>query len=408
MTERKARPEIRFDGFCGEWEQKNLALLVDYSKGQGYSKGDLRESGEPIVLYGRLYTKYETVISETDTFVSPKENSVFSKGNEVIVPASGETAEDIARASVIQNSGIILGGDLNILHPPPFIDATFLALSISNGALQKELARRAQGKSVVHIHNSDLYEPELAFPKKEEQKSISTLFLAIDRLVSFHQREYDKTLNLKRAMLEKMFPKDGADRPEVRFEGFTEAWEQKTIGAIVSIVERPIKLIDDEQYQLVTVKRRNDGVVSRGFLKGRDILVKSYFEIRAGDFLISKRQIVHGANGLVPKSLDKSVVSNEYLVVVSNDIISSEFWTLISKRKELYNLYFLSSYGVDIEKLVFDVDDWKKRVVLIPSILEQRKILEFFEKLDSLLTLHQKELTKLKNIKKALLEKMFV
>ena len=147
--------------------------------------------------------------------------------------------------------------------------------------------------------------------------------------------------------------------PQVRFAGFNEAWQRRIIDDIVTIVERPVVLDDEKSYQLVTVKRRNEGIISRGFLKGRDILVKNYFELRTGDYLISKRQVIHGANGIVPENLDKAVVSNEYMVAVSNDDISSEYWTLLSKHHEMYKLFFLSSYGVDIEKMVFNVEDWK-------------------------------------------------
>ena len=95
-------PEIRFPGFADPWEQRKLGELVQFSKGTGYSKGDLKESGTPIILYGRLYTKYETEITDVDTFADAKPGSVYSRGGEVIVPASGETAEDISIASVVE------------------------------------------------------------------------------------------------------------------------------------------------------------------------------------------------------------------------------------------------------------------------------------------------------------------
>ena len=99
--------------------------VAEFSKGSGYSKGDLVSEGKPIILYGRLYTKYETVIENVDTFVQVKEKSVFSQGGEVIVPSSGETAEDIARASVVAKADIILGGDLNVIKPNLTIHAAF-------------------------------------------------------------------------------------------------------------------------------------------------------------------------------------------------------------------------------------------------------------------------------------------
>ena len=202
-------PEIRFAGFTNDWEQRKLGELVSFSKGSGYSKGDLKENGTPIILYGRLYTKYETVISEVDTFVDAKENSVYSKGGEVIVPGSGETAEDISIASVVKKSGVLLGGDLNIITPPKDMDAAFLAISISNGKSHNDMAKMAQGKSVVHLHNSDLAKIDFPYPSYEEQCKISRSFSKIDRLITLHQRKCDQLKQIKKYMLQNMFPQKG-------------------------------------------------------------------------------------------------------------------------------------------------------------------------------------------------------
>lgn len=188
-------PKIRFDGFTDAWEQRKASELAEYSKGNGYSKGDLTEAGTPIILYGRLYTKYQFAIDEVDTFVIPKIGSVYSQGNEVIVPASGETAEDIARASAVEKSGVLLGGDLNILRPFDFINPLFLALAISSGEPQKELAKKAQGKSVVHIHNSDIQEVTISYPLRLEQDQIVAYFRNLDHLITLHQRKYIRIKN---------------------------------------------------------------------------------------------------------------------------------------------------------------------------------------------------------------------
>ena len=171
------------------WEQRKAIDIADYSKGNGYSKGDLTDAGTPIILYGRLYTKYQFAISEVDTFAVPRNGAVYSQGNEVIVPASGETAEDIARASAVEKSGVMLGGDLNILRPFDFIIPLFLALAISNGEPQKELAKKAQGKSVVHIHNTDIQEVTIAYPSRTEQDRIVSVFRQLDNLITLHQRK---------------------------------------------------------------------------------------------------------------------------------------------------------------------------------------------------------------------------
>ena len=198
-------PEIRFKGFTDEWEQRKLGDIAEFSKGSGYSKGDLIESGTPIILYGRLYTKYETSISEVDTYVEAKDGSVYSKGGEVIVPASGETAEDIARAATVDKSGVILGGDLNVVSPNEDINSAFLAISISHGNSQRELAKKAQGKSVVHIHNEEIKNLVVPFPAKAEQNKIVEYFSNFDNLITLHQHKCEELKKLKKFMLQNMF-----------------------------------------------------------------------------------------------------------------------------------------------------------------------------------------------------------
>ena len=198
-------PEIRFKGFTDPWEQRKLGEIAVFSKGVGYSKNDLCEEGTPIILYGRLYTKYETCIFDVDTFVKEKAGGVYSKGGEVIVPASGETAEDISIASVVVKPGILLGGDLNIVSPTAEYDSAFLALTISSGATHKYLSSLAQGKSVVHLHNADIQSVSAKFPTKREQEKIHLLFGKIDTLITLHQRKLEKLQNIKKSCLEKMF-----------------------------------------------------------------------------------------------------------------------------------------------------------------------------------------------------------
>ncbi|MDP2345582.1 MAG: restriction endonuclease subunit S [Deltaproteobacteria bacterium] len=195
--------------------------------------------------------------------------------------------------------------------------------------------------------------------------------------------------------------------PEVRFKGFEGEWKKKPIGEVLSEKKRSIVLDDNQRYELVTVKRRNGGVVSRGHLSGREILVKTYFQLETGDFLVSKRQVVHGATGNVPAALNKAIVSNEYLVAIGNSEISTDFLTIISSLPDMNRKFFLSSYGVDIEKLVFDVEDWKKRTVTIPKPTEQSQISFYFKEQDRLIRLHRRKHDKLVTLKQAMLQKMF-
>lgn len=195
--------------------------------------------------------------------------------------------------------------------------------------------------------------------------------------------------------------------PQIRFEGFEGEWDDKPIGEVLAEKKRPIVLKDRQRYELITVKRRNEGVVSRGHLLGQDILVKNYSQLQAGDFVISKRQVVHGATGIIPQKLDGAIVSNEYLVAVNSSSLLTEFLTLLASLPDMRRKFFLSSYGVDIEKLFFDAEDWKTRNVTIPGITEQTQIGGYFRELDRLIGLHQRKHDKLVTLKKAMLQKMF-
>lgn len=198
-------PRLRFANFSSDWKKRKLEDLATFFKGSGYTKSDLVEEGTPIILYGRLYTKYQTIIEHVDTFVNMKEKSVLSEGDEVIVPSSGESSEDIARASVVATAGILLGGDLNIIKTISDINSTFLALNISNGKQQKELSKKAQGKSVVHLHNSDLKKIDLTYPVVEVQIQIGNFFKQLDRTITLQHNKTEKLKQLKKIYLQKLF-----------------------------------------------------------------------------------------------------------------------------------------------------------------------------------------------------------
>ena len=197
-------PKIRFKGFEGEWEEKMLGENANFTKGCGYSKSDLTEDGFPIILYGRLYTQYENIIEDVDTFVSYDDSALKSQGNEVIMPASGETAEDIVRASAVYQRGVILGGDLNVITPNKEISSTFLALTLTNGRNRQELAKKAQGKSVVHLRNDDLKSCKILFPSLAEQTQIGNFFRQLDETIALQSAEVEKLNQLKKGLLAAM------------------------------------------------------------------------------------------------------------------------------------------------------------------------------------------------------------
>lgn len=199
-------PKVRFAGFEGEWERVRLGEIAQFFKGKGYSKNDLTEKGSPIFLYGMMYTKYRFAVNEVDTYTDKDFSSLLSQGNEVIIPASGETAEDIACASAFLIKDVILGGDLNVICFDLSLYSTpFIALSISNGSSRKYLSKCAQGKSVVHLRNSDIKTVVLSLPSLPEQQAIANYFTKLDRKIELETQKLEKLKQIKSACLSKMF-----------------------------------------------------------------------------------------------------------------------------------------------------------------------------------------------------------
>ena len=412
MQDNEKKPALRFKGFTDPWEQRKLGEIAVFSKGVGYSKNDLCEEGTPIILYGRLYTKYETCIFDVDTFVKEKAGSVYSKGGEVIVPASGETAEDISIASVVVKPGILLGGDLNIVSPTAEYDSAFLALTISSGATHKYLSSLAQGKSVVHLHNADIQSVSAKFPTKREQEKIHLLFGKIDTLITLHQRKYENLVNIKKSMLDKMFPKNGASVPEIRFKGFTDPWEQRKL-------EEYLEVSGQKNFEGIYTKEDvlsvsgDFGIVNQIEFQGRSFAgasVANYGVVETGDIVYTKSPLKSNPYGIIKANKGKNgIVSTLYAVYKPKQSANPEFVQIYFEQDARMNNYMhpLVNKGAKNDMKV-SAENALKGQIVFPDIKEQRTISEFFRNLDTLITLHQRKLEKLQNIKKSCLEKMFV
>ena len=348
-------------------------------------------------MYGRLYTNYETQIHSVDTFVKPLENSVYSEGGEVIIPASGETAEDISIASVVEKPGIILGGDLNVITSSADIDPVFLALELSYGKPHFDLAKRAQGKSVVHIHNEDIANVFFGHPNIAEQRRIGAFFDRLDSLITLHQRKYDKLCVLKKSMLDKMFPKGGSLYPEIRFAGFTDPWEQRKLGEL-GFAQSGIGFPDAEQggsegipffkvSDMNTPGNERELVISNNYVTADQIArmswhpicqVPAIFFAKVGAaVLLNRKRLVNE-----PFLLD----NNTMAFSMDPNRLDSQFGQSLFERIDLTSLVqvgALPSYNAS------DVEDM---AVSLPDHMdEQRRIGAFFDHLDSLITLHQRK-----------------
>lgn len=402
-------PSIRFSGFGGDWVEKKLGDIANFSKGSGYSKSDLRSSGHPIILYGRLYTKYQTVISEVDTFVNESKNSVKSQGNEVVVPASGETAEDIARASAVKQKGIILGGDLNVVGLSDAYNSVFTALKISNGQSKSVLSKKAQGKSVVHIRNSDLQSLLLNFPNLEEQTTIGNFFQHIDETIALSRSKHKKTKTLKKSFLNKMFPQAGKSQPEIRLKGFSGDWVKKMLVDEVDFFTGLTYSPSDVTDKTGTLVLRSSNVQGGEISLKDNVYVSSEVvnsqNVEPGDVIVVVR---NGSRNLIGKhAMIKEPMANTVIGAFMTGIrapIPSFLNALLDTQQ--FSDEISKNLGATINQITGGM--FKSMEFHFPQAEEQIAIGQSFKKIDDTLALQAKQLKTLESLKKALLAKMFV
>jgi len=405
-------PKIRIKGFEGEWCYSKLEKLSAFSKGQGYSKGNLNPTGNtPIILYGRMYTNYEPIITHVDTFANKKENSILSEGDEVIVPASGETAEDISIASAVVQKEVILGGDLNIIKPHKELSPSFLALSISNSKIHKELSTKAQGKSIVHLHNEDLKKVSISYPNTNEQEAISTFFQNLDNLITEQKNKLENLQKVKKSMLCKMFPKEGQKVPEIRFKGFEKDWEEKKLGEISSkVVEKNSKLEFSETF----TNSAEMGIISQQDYFDHDISninnIGNYYVTRPNNFVYNPRISTSAPVGPIKRNkLGRIGVMSPLYYVFKAEGIDYTFLEKYFETNLWHNFMKINGdSGARSDRFSIKDSIFTKMPILTPSPEEQALISFFIESIYQGIYLQQKKIEQLQHLKLSLLSKMFV
>ena len=210
-------PNLRFPEFQGEWKEERMADIADLYKGTGISKDQLSVDGEPCILYGELYTKYKSetikeVISKTSI---DNAKLVRSKANDVIIPCSGETAEDIATARCVLKDNILLGGDLNIIRLRGY-DGSFISYQL-NGKRKYDIAKVAQGVSVVHLYGEHLKGVKTINPCLDEQKKIAGLLTLLDERIATQNKIIDKLQSLIKGIAYKLFQTARTTKPLLEF-----------------------------------------------------------------------------------------------------------------------------------------------------------------------------------------------
>ena len=381
------KPSIRFKKFTDIWKEQELGNIGSCYTASPLGYSDLSSSGKyKCVLYGELYTRYRERIF--DVASRTNKEATLTQKNDILFPTS-TTVDSLSliAPSCVNEEDIRIGGDLFGIRPNEDIDGNFISYYINNFTpIKKALAKQAQGLTIVHIHYNSIKNQKLLLPSYKEQKILSELFIYIDQLITLHQQKQDKLQNVKKSMLEKMFPKNGSNIPEIRFAGFTDAWEQRKLGDIVDVCS------------------------------GRD-----YKHLSEGDIP------VYGTGGYMLSvsealSYDKDAIGIGRKGTIDKPyILNAPFWTVDTL------FYAIPREKIDLN-FTFDIFqniDWKKKDestgvpslsktaineidVLVPQYDEQQALGEFFNGIDNLITLHQRKYECLVKIKKSLLNKMLV
>ena len=281
-------PSLRFPEFTGEWKEERLSEIADIYKGAGISKDKLSDNGEPCILYGELYTKYKTetiteVISRTDI---DNTKLVRSKANDVIIPCSGETAEDIATARCVIKDGILLGGDLNIIRLHNY-DGSFVSYQL-NGKRKYDIAKVAQGVSVVHLYGEHLKGVKTVNPYLAEQKKISRFLSLLDERIAVQNRLIEDLKKLRCAIVENVFCSPNHNESALRFKGNTDPLSTYRMEDFCSRITRKNK---DNQCSLVLTIAAQYGLVDQESFFNKTVASENlagYYLLHKGEFAYNR------------------------------------------------------------------------------------------------------------------------
>ena len=387
MKDRK-KPAIRFKGFTEDWEQRKLGEVVDVCSGRDYKH--LLEGNIPVYGTGGYMLSVNQALSYD------------------------EDAIGIGRKGTIDKPYVLKS---------PFwtVDTLFyavprdkIALNFAFDIFQNiDWKKKDESTGVPSLSKTAINEIDVLIPKYEEQHALGQFFNDIDNLITLHQRKYDKLVNIKKSMLEKMFPREGKNVPDIRFSGFTEDWEQRKVTELgkiyIGLVTTMTAHYTDEGTLLIRNSDIKDGKFEFGekpiFLEKSFAMANESRMHQIGDVITVHTGDV-GTSAVISENEDKSIGFATIVTRPNKTIIDPSYLCtfLNTERHKKWAVAISTGDG----RTNYNLGDYFELVVPVPSIKEQKQIAMFIENLNNLITLHQRKLEKLKNIKKSCLEKMFI
>jgi len=427
-------PEIRFKGFVGDWRECEYSKTFTNISNNTLSRAELNYNfglaknihyGDVLIKFGELLNieKEEIPFITNNTLVNKFKSSSKLQNGDVII---ADAAEDktVGKCTELINVGeeIIFSGLHTItIRPILSFASKYLGYYMNSPAYHNQLLPLMQGTKVLSISKSAIQNTTISSPTHSlEQTKIGNYFQQLDTLIILHQQKYDKLLNIKKAMLEKMFPKNGVDVPEIRFKGFSGEWEKRELGGISTYIKGfAFKSVDYKTagIRIIRVSDLSKDSVSESidkiYLNNNKKKQFLNYIINYGDIVIttvgSKAELKESAVGRpIIFTKNKGYILNQNLVKITPIPNYDSQFIYNQLINEKYAKYIEDIQRGNANQANITINDLWKYSLQCPDFVEQTKIGNLFKSLDNLLTLHQTKLAKLKNIKKACLEKMFV
>ncbi|EHM3038931.1 restriction endonuclease subunit S [Enterococcus faecium] len=406
----ETQPEIRFPGFTEDWKQRKLIEGVSKIGDGLHGTPSYSEDGDVFFINGNNLVNGKISITKETKFVNESDQSKDDKSlnvNTILMSINGT----IGNLAWYNNEKVMLGKSIAYLTVSDF-DKNFVYFYLQTPMMRKYFISNLTGTTIKNLGLKTIRNTELFVTDLDEQQKIGTFFKQLDDTIALHQRKLDLLKETKKGFLQKMFPKNGAKVPEVRFPGFTEDWEERKFGEIVQVSRGLTYKPSDVQIEGIRVLRSSNINEDVFVLRDDDVFVKpdavNIAPIKNGDILITS---ANGSSRLVGKhaivnGLQDKTVHGGFMLRVK----SKNTWFTNSLMSSRWYNYFINIYVSGGNGAIGNLRkyDLESQTIIVPDDEEQQKIGAFFKQLDDTIALHQRKLDLLKETKKGFLQKMFV
>lgn len=411
MDNNKMVPTVRLNGFTGDWKNTLFNEIVSFFSGLTYSPKDITDGKGTLVLRSSNVQNGEIDLKDSVYVRNEVVNCKNVEIGDIIVVVRNGSRSLIGKHTVIKNKmeNTVIGAFMTGIKAN---NSNFINALLDSQKFSLEVEKNL-GATINQITIGSLRKMEFIIPSSSEQIQIGNFFKTVDNQINTQEQKHQKLINLKKAMLEKMFPKEGADVPEIRFNGFTEKWETKMLSEYLDVSKDKNKILDYTKNDVLSVSGEF-GIVNQIAFQGRSfagVSVANYGIVNKGDIVYTKSPLKSNPYGIIKSNqFQTGIVSTLYAVYKCKNNVDDCFVEYYFTKDDRLNKYLkpLVSKGAKNDMKVSDENALKGKVIFPSSYEEQLSISRYFLKLDNLINISNNKIQKFKNIKQALLQKMFV